>query len=473
MQGDPQTRLTIQIKNVALGGLDEDVVGHVEVPAESFSFVDESFRLVQGDPGTPLGRARWVRWRRGEEYLTLSSPSADDVTLVTEEGVVRLEFAFWRQSKRGALQRCLADHLGVVDLEVSMHLTVGPMLPVAASNLPSGYVAALVPVFTNPGQQVGLRGQAAAQNAQDWLSRAKTLIHGHSSSEDPRFGNGGLLGANFGGTVTVPALWWHEPEVQALVSALDGSNVELAIEGPGESAALWMGDVSRCEEVLLAFSESPGVLLYGRGDEAPATAPASGSLRGLSTIASPRQLDGRREALVETVFSQAALHELVERRAIDWFAAPLVATRNPLLAASQDSLLEPERGGSWTLHADLSRAFARAELLRETERLLITSASSLSRYWQGAQGVAIWQSPEGFLVTHLPGESSLKGFSLVVAAPSTLVAAGPTPAGLGVAHSSGTSTYWWDLPPGERSILGVDVADEAARLRPIRWKFEE
>lgn len=485
--GDPQSRLQVVVRDVAvtelLGG---DVVGMVAVGRPVQQFLDEKARLREGI-GTAGEGVVWAQWSAGEEALTLSGIVADSAVL--GGAGTELEVAFWR---RGGLDEavlgCEQVEAGRVTLVVQMDWTVGSGLPVAAARLPHGYRAALVPVFGDVSTLANREWRAgAARSVEDWLGRARTLIYGHSSPEDPRYGNGGLLGTHFGGSVVVPGAWWGESEVQALAAELAGTRVELVPDGMaapdelGEGAVYVAGD-ALCEQVARAAASGASLLLVpGAPDVVAPEIGRAGNVRGKDAgrvqVMGAVGLDGRRAPLVEGVFAQEALESLLREREISVISTPLVATRNPLIELWHEALLQPERGGEWTLQEDVSRAFARGELFRETEKFLVTSASALQKYWRERAQVDVWQGPDGELVIYHGGEQAVAGFTVVIAGQVRRVGEDAAQ-GIELVVKENETFLWLDLEPGARRevflesvVPGADVGfEDESRLHGVRWQ---
>lgn len=473
VSGDPQSRLRVVVRSVPVGELLEgDILGRVEIGRPVQRFFDEKLRLWGADAAKSGGDGVvWAQWGEDAEALTLSRIIADGAVWGSPSAnkSTALEIAFWRKNELDrAVWGCDSMAGKTVDLVVQLDWTVGKSRAVAPAMLPHGYRAALVPVFGdlqssgNSEMQVG-----AARSAEDWLGRARTLIYGHSSAEDPRYGNGGLLGSHFGGSVVVPVAWWEDVGVQALAAELEGTRVELVSDGKTE----YLAGNEVCERAFRAVEQGTSLLIVpgpGVGD-VQSSARREGNVRGLPKVMGVHGLDGRRTSLTEGVFSQDSLEDLLAEHGVTAVSTPLVATRNPLIDLWHEAVLAAERGGEWTLQADVSRAFARGELLRETDRLLISSASGLQNYWHLRAGVDVWQGPAGEVVVYNGGSKAVEGFTFVVAGTVRLsgeLDAGQ--AGVEIAYSDDLTYVSLDLEPGGRHEIFLDLA-EASRLEGVRW----
>lgn len=476
---DPQSRLRVVVRDVPVSELLEgDVVGKIVVERPVQRFFDDKSRLWgAGEVERGSDGVVWAQWEGEAQALTLSRIVAEQArwNLLPGASEGALDVAFWRRSELDAeVMGCESMGEKVVDLVVQLDWTVGKSRPVVPAVLPHGYRAALVPVFGDLQSSRSVEMQAgAARSAEDWLSRARTLIYGHSSAEDPRYGNGGLLGAHFGGSVVVPAAWRDDVGVRELAVELEGTRVELIPDG---KTAYLAGD-SLCEQAFQADEAGVSVFIVPAEDDGGVVASSAGRaghVQGLPKVVGVVALDGVRTSLTEGVFSQESLEGLLAEQDVLAISTPLVATRNPLIGLWHEALLSAERGGAWTLQSDVSRAFARGELLRETERLLISSVSGLQDYWRDRAVVDIWQGPDGEVVLYNGGAMRVEGFTFVVAGRVRLVADdGGSRPGVEIAYHGGVSYVSLDLEAGARQVVLLDEVGDGEVVGPsligVKW----
>jgi hypothetical protein len=347
----------------------------------------------------------------------------------------------------------------------------------------NGASAQLVPVFdlseNHPDPQIA---QTSAKSASAWLGRARTLIYGHSNPGDPRYGNGGLLGHGLGATIAVPPKWAEHPDIVELAGDLRGSRVELAPRGEAEHAAL-LGTRFALEpscRTLVELSQkgvSAAIVdLVSSPEDAPETdAPTgfSGGTTSLVATATPVQLDGQLSTLLERALNTRTLDSLVRERGSFVFSAPFVATRNPLIGAAKEALLEPERDGHWTMTADLSEALANLELWREATPLLVTSVGRAASQASASRDVLHWWAPDGTLEVYNPGNKAISGYTLVVdgTVGAHLEGAAISSRQILLDAQRQATLLWWDLEPGVHTLRLSASDSELAAPTPVDWQI--
>jgi hypothetical protein len=352
-----------------------------------------------------------------------------------------------------------------------------------------GASAQLVPVFDLPGTHPDPQiAQTAAKGASAWLHRVRTLIYGHSNPDDPRYGNGGLLGHGLGATIAVPSKWVETPDVVELSEDLRGSRVELAPRDTTEDTYLHSTHFSMppsCSTLVeLSQKGSPAAIvgLVASQDATPKqtdtskNAPTRGFLGGTTSLVAttaPVQLDGQLSSLLEHGFDIQALDPLVRARGSFVFSAPFVATRNPLIGAAKEGLLKPERDGHWTLSQDLSEALANLELWREATPLVVTSVGKAASQASASKDVLQWWTPDGALHVYNPTSKTVPGYTLVV---SGVVEASRENGSLSSRQilldaQRQATLLWWDLKPGVHTVRLSAQDSGLATPTPVDWQI--
>jgi hypothetical protein len=467
-QGNPTLAADLSTDLLPAQAESEPLTLTLQLPPGQLDLLDDTLhvRAVETQAATHAWTPGWLRWRSGEHTLTFMHAGGERMEVSRDDQGVTLRWTLWQPDAHPLLKGC-GERLKSWSLAASWSVTLGDRAPVVASRLPGGYQAALAPAFIDP----ALTGrkdlkEGAAVSAQDWLARARTLIHGHSASTDPRFGNGGLLGGQLGGTLSAPATIAADLAVQAYIRELPAQTIEIAAEdAAGAHNTLFSGQPD-CKHLAPPNDKATPVALAlgGVTSKLPdllTSAPAVG--HNLPLTATLPALNGQRSTLTTAALSRASLQNLQRQRGLSWFATPLVASRNPLIAASREALLEPERQGHWTLHAELAAALGEVELLQESETLLFAPVGALMRHWRAAQRVRISPLPDGSWLLHNPGPA-IPGFTLI-----SPEATSPTPPPGASDKSTGEGEgaqrwLWLDLPAGYTRLVAT-----AAPLQPVRW----
>jgi len=504
--GDPQARFSVRFPEVERTSLRE----------QSFS---TSFRLPTGElralgrrlqprsfqtselprhvgPTTP----HWMQWRDAGRTVTLAGWTGDGWSLskAPDGESLRLDLHVWRPEPHAAVQNCSEpdDDPPTVALEATTTVTFAAAPRVVPSNLPDGKAAGAIPIFDAPGAHPDSAIRAARPAGPDnWAARAKTLAYGHSDSTDPRYGNGGLLGHDLGGTIAVPEQWADADPVRSFAGATAESGVDVAVRGAG--APPNGGDAPTPSWGTLIADEPRCGALFGReGTLQPAVAVSDfRKFRGtldeetLQSVTSPGpgsarpyRLDGSRSELLDSALSSDVLRTLLDHRDIATFATPLVGSRDPLVPAAEEALLEPERHGAWTVSPPVAESLADLSILKETEPLWVGSLSEWTTYWRRTRNARRRWSSEGNMRVRAAGEEGVRGFTLLVlgvhlsdedvaveGADRLELRRGRAPA----ARSGSTQHTWlsWDLKPGESARVRFGPEASVPTMPPVRWTF--
>lgn len=480
-EGNPQAHLSIAVEQLPSSRLAEPIV--LQLP-----FTDGKTGTQRILSELPPATNPTLSWQHGDHRLTFSGWSGDAAhARASVDGLPTLEFSLWLPQRHPGAQSCeQAPAESKIDMSAELTMTIGGAPTALGWPYPRGFDATLAPVFDTPTAHPDPQLEAgAAEDAASWLRRARTLVYGHSNPTDPRYGNGGLLGHGLGGTLVVPEAFAADEEVRAFAQDLAATRVGLAVRGaPKEelpSAIRLLGEPSCAALVQAAEAGDSAVIVDTR--ELPAgelltttdslPSPYSGSIAASYT---PFQFNGRSEALLAGPLDTRHLDVLLDERATAVFSAPFVATRNPLIAAAKDALLEPERNGHWTVAADFASALADIELWREASPLLITSLHGLASHGSAVRQVAVWRAEDGGLVVHNPSDELVRGFTLAVPGPAEISVDGESPAGqrrVSAGEKETVTLFWWDLAPGLQRVAVTVDGETISGPAAVTWRVGE
>jgi hypothetical protein len=485
-KGDPQARLTWSIEALPLARLARPIEASWPLPEGDLEVWGEDLKPrevdapVALDAWTPL-RARWSAPGDGGQTISIAAVGAD-VTTAARGASPELTFTLWSPEVHPPLSGCAGVEGVAQEVGLSGELVVafGDARVVAPMRAPAGRVATLAPVFTDPSRHPDrLLRRGVAEGVDDWAARATTLAMGHSSPDEARFGNGGLVGLDLGGAIVARPDWLGAESASALIERISGTRVELASGGsadPGAPVGVFVPESPGCSDWLASWPDGRGGLVVSLAElpTRPRTLDAlAGDPVGLSPAGALAHLhlpvvDGGRGPLSGDVFSEERLGALFTSRGVGWFAAPLVSTRNPLDASATEGLLEPERRGEWTVAPEFTAALATVELLDERRDLLVTSPRQMLEYWERARRVSARELPNGGLALYNDGPP-IPGFALLLEGEVSGRASDADAQRKSLdADGQVQSLLWWDLPSGpSRLSLDADAGD--ARLEPVTW----
>lgn len=497
---DPQVTLLIDMHDVPIRALSEPISASLSLPEET-SYQAMAHTMDVQRIGAPITLGSWTPgWLKavlpGDEgaTLTFSEWNVTALRIAPDAAEKQLTFSLWDPGSSPSFEACEQQKLRTITLRQHVTMTIGERLALVPSRYEGGYRAAIAPLFIDPASHDAKSYKdGRARSAQDWISRSKTLLYGHSSEQDPRFGNGGLLGLGLGADIAMEPAWHDAPETRALSAQLANSKARQLtrdsshelVDGEGvlldepdcelfltrSQPYLTLG-ASRSMDQLNILEHPPTFIINGKelARQLPNLSPSFASHLEVP------QLSGRRQVLSDAVFSSQALEALIQERGLMVFATPLIATRNPLTPTASQALLEPERGGNWTLSEQFSRALTNVELLHETHELLVTSPTQLMSYWQHARQVRVLEMPDGSVAIINPLERPIEGFTLL--AEGNLTPELPEEQEFGgtelvTARDGSSQTWmWWTLQPGTtRIMLSQDAAQSA--LVPVNWQVQD
>lgn len=503
-KGDPQTSWSFKVNRLPLHQLSEPIELEWILPKGKVTYIDEELRRKElADKAVTLHAwtPGWLRWSNGQRAITLAEWSFDHVRLTPlEDGKIKLTMSIWDPRQHPSITHCEVRGREGLTLDHRMSVVFGERQDVFASRLAQGFEAAMVPVFVDPRWHPDRTfHEGDAKDLEDMIHRAKTLLYGHSSSQDPRYGNGGLLGTGLGGTIVIAPEFVDKPELQKLASELTTTRAELApyrvpkradnttgfgtFAGPSISCEAYLERREGADDqVLIEFKEptdgsyhnalKPKVAMVIGDQERISLPPAI--TPDLPATMSVEHLSGRRQALTDQNLSKLYTQRLIRERGITWFASPLIGTRNPLVELAQDQLVDPERYGHWTLNPELSSALGQLELLQEGQHMTMLSARALNHYWRHARQVRLREQPDGSLMLHNAGPA-LSQFTLIThGATITTVDEAPIKDQKDLTSQSGEAQrwFWFDLKSGATRVSFQEGRDEQA-LKATLWRVNK
>ncbi len=473
VEGNPQAHLQFSLSEVPAAWLADDLVLTAQLPPG-----EAQRRATRSDTA--------VLWRDGDYELSYSNWSGEQLASGGQAGQAAqaslLSFILWSKANAPGWARCEdASDEHTIELAATTTMTIGASPPAAGWPYSKGHQAQVVPIFDDPAHHPDDEiSQGTAPSAEKWLGRARTLAYGHSDPSDPRYGNGGLLGHGLGGTIIIPAQFMGNDGIERFSGSLVGTGVEVA---PRTAADEGFDRRSRliedadCEALLKASDrQAPAVVTQLRLAASPEPQDSLGpGPVGHAAALEAGRLNGRLKTLITKGLDPDSLERVADQQTQMVFSTPFVATRNPLIGAATEGLLEPERGGHWTVAARFASALADVELWREAAPLSVTSLGDAVLYAAKTRRVGLEWDQSGALIVHNPNDQPINGFTLefIGRATATLADQRLPSRSLAVDGARETTLLWWDLQPGssriEFSIEGADGAPPAA----VRWTVTE
>lgn len=436
-EGDPQIQLSIRLADIPLSLLrNKDIRATIRLPPGTLEgiappFGDSSkFEALPAeiDAWSPF----WIAWHGDDHTLTFTDWTGDGGRIRRTENQKphALDLFLWRHRKHPALENCTqtGDDSDTDDpkltLRASLSLVHGSVPRVVPWRLPDNQLAALTPIFDTPESHPDtVLHRASPDDPEDWRSRAETLVFGHSNPEDPRYGNGGLLGHDLGGTIVLPGSWADTEPVAAFRETTSDSTVGLAVRRDGSSGdesplsrTTHIDDTPRCEAIIGKRPNRPHVVATNESafrEKLPSDG-FSSPFGPVSTHVSAPMLDGTRAELVDSVLADPSLQSLVNQRSMTAFSTPLLGSRDPTIPAANEALLSPERDGHWTLTAPFASTLASLELFRENRPLEVTTPERVVSYWRRARKTLRRWTSDGALLIRNDRSEPLAEFSLLV-----------------------------------------------------------
>lgn len=484
-QGDPQALWQVRLDKIELPRLAQPIEFTTTLPPGELTYLDSTMsRRTLGKRRVTLHSwdPQWIQWRSGKDVITFSGWSVDHLTLTAnDKGGVDLTFALWSPQQHPPVSACEVQGRSGLSLAHHMLVSFGTRHDLSPARLPSGFEAAIVPVFKHA-------SGAKAPNASDWNMRVQTLLHGHSDKQDPRHGNGGLAGTNLGGSIVYPS---DLGDISAKTLKNMPASINAVHDRPprgSDEAGAFVAQNFPCKAVLgRRKSSAQHILVELQGDHdgrqlnslAQRTAYKLGDRKiqslppafvpGLPAHLVMTTLQANKRMLTDQMLSTAYLQQLRQSQGIAWFAVPLVATRNPLSQASKTQLLAPERQGHWTLDATLAKSLGALELAQEERTVTSMSIRKLIAHKRAMDALRLHELPNGSLEIHNPGPE-ITGATFVTPTASTIVINGEAAANTKtVTLKEGTTQtwFWLNLPKGKTTLNTQE--GQALGLPPTQW----
>lgn len=466
--GNPHTRFIATIAD-ARAALTSPIASRVTLPAGEVTYVDATLqRALLGEVAVAIGSLTHgpIVWRRGDDTVALSQWRADRVELQPVGDNVLIDFVWWDPAMHN-VEAC-ADEVGAqqVTVDAALSITFGDTTPLSRGRLPGGVTSAVAPLFVDPhDHEEPTYRDGASSGASDLAARARTIAFGHSSPADARYGNGGLVGLDVGGTIVLPSIY-PDDDFATLRDELAATSVDVVSQDTLRPAT--------CEQYAKALVDRRPLLgasvafdgkFPNQVDYAPSTSPDAITWHAT-------ELTGRRKDVVTQTLSSTYLTRLATARGIAVLEIPLVATRNPLVAAAAEALLEPERNGHWTIHEELARALGGVELLAENESFDFVSLHELTHYTRNVPRVTVDPTGPGRWSVH-NGDEAVRGFTMIVdGAAQPTIDAQPVQSQQRRLPDGATQTwFWWDLDAGATAQLEVH-ADVTPASQPVTWRLD-
>lgn len=439
----------------------------------------------------------------GGGRITLWGWNGEDVRLDAERGShSTVTLRVWQPTES---TRCATGDDRPLRARAETTLALGAPPPATVSTLPAGHRSALVPVFLPPktaeNPQLWRGGPEAAG---DWVERLDTLAHGHSNPDDPRYGNGGLLGARFGATLTWPRDLYDTEAFAEFRQNIASAPVDLAAP-IGTSITRTAEDEGSRDSGLTPHIRS--AVDSPTEDDSDCTNPEDGSMRpdvllrdgptierhlptplsasdsidegnvtvpvgDRTVIANIAHTDGTRSTVTNSLLSSQTVDRLTEHREVMIFGMPLVATRNPLLPAFDEGLLSPERNHQWTVQRDFSSALTTIDLAAEPHDFTVLSLGRLVEHWRRARATSLRWSETGDLEIVNPAERAISDFGLYTR--RSTPAQDLLPKSIAANQTVSGSQFSWDLPADGTTDIQWDGSSEetAFELAPVEWQIK-
>lgn len=261
---------------------------------------------------------------------------------------------------------------------------------VAPLPVPAGHRAVATPLFVEPtaaGPNPWDDGRS--RDALEYARRFRALAFGHSDRSDPRYGNGGLLATNLGGTFAVPSGWWTEEPVRDLRDSLEGTEIEVIPVEPTDDADVRIVDPGDCRAVTTAGGEhSAPVVIRHRNERPPTELPVASPM---GPVVEAGNTPANRREVLDRLFAFEHPEGLFADGAHRTGFVPVVATRNPLVDIADEAILQPDARGHWTLHESLTRRLSRYEMSPRSDEYAAMGLGQLAEHrHRHARAVPFW-----------------------------------------------------------------------------------
>jgi hypothetical protein len=485
--GNPQARLSVRWDAPALSERTDPVTVRWHLPDGDTRFMGNRLDIETIDEGTSATvspwRPTWIRWTGKGSALTLRGWNGDGFGVETSGAGPSIDLKVWDPTQHVGAEDCESTTDGNEQpaIVASALLVFGDESAVAASPLPGGHRAALSPMFDVPAAlpDATLR-QGDARTAEDWVKRVRTLLYGHSSSDDPRYGNGGLLGHNLGGSIVVPARFADADAVADLNHSVANKAIGFAVRRDAETPDGFVTHFSTKTGCAPPNENAPTLRVPDLVSGSHGTANLVTTEGRLGSPAHlnpadlvPTRLDGRRTSFVDQTVLRGRIDKLVDDHAKAAFTTPLLGSRNPLTPPAKEALLQPERWGEWTLHPDVSSALADLDHWTDAHPLMVAAPSSWVHYWRRARDVRLRWAPDGTLEAASSVGEEIDGFTLLFPTATDLsVSVDGNPAD-GSRSARGATRVWWDLDEHRTHRISAREGRRLSPPAPVRWTLEQ
>jgi hypothetical protein len=484
--GNPQARLSIRWDAPALSKRTDPVTLRWHLPDGDARFLNNRLEIqtIQDSTSTSVSpwRPAWLRWRGPESTLTLRGWSGDGFDIEATQGAPSVDLKVWDPTQHPAAEDCemASEGGGQPAIVASALLVFGKETPLATSPLPGGQRAALSPMFdAQAAHPDATLRQGDARTAEDWVKRVRTLLYGHSSSDDPRYGNGGLLGHTLGGSIVVPARFADADAVADLKRSVASEAIDFAVRPDKETPKGFETHFSAKTDCAPPAEEAPTLRVSEQisGSHGTSDLVATGGRLGSPAYLKPAdlvptRLDGRRTSLVDQTVLRGRIDKLVDGHAQAAFTTPLLGSRNPLTPPAKEALLQPERWGEWTLHPDVSSALADLDHWTDAHPLMVAAPSRWVGYWRRARDVRLRWAPDGTLEAASSGGEDIEGFTLIFPNASDLSVSVDGNPVEGSRSARGATRIWWDLNGHRTHRISAREGQRLSPPAPVRWTLE-
>ncbi|GEM_PF-3487610 len=495
--GNPQARLSVRWDAPPLNERTDPVYVQWHGPQETTTFLNHELDIGRVADAAPDSvspwRPTWIRRKNRGTTTTLRGWTGDGYTVASSgAGLETVNLRLWdpRQHLGAESCRTVAGPDQGDAIVASADLIFGRSTPVVAAPLSRGTRATLSPIFDVPTAHPDATLHAGdAERPEDWVRRARTLLYGHSSTDDPRFGNGGLLGHDLGGSLVVPTRFAESPAVRTLIDSVENRAVDFAVRQPdsseGNASAELEGYSTRfasttdckppAETAPTTRISEQSSNSHGATDLLSDGAARLGSPAHLKPgFLVPNRLDGRRTSFVDQTILRGRVEQLVEQGGVAAFTTPLLGSRNPLTPTAKEALLQPERWGEWTIDPDVSSALADLSHWTDVHRLSVTAPATWIEYWTRARNTTIRWSADGAL--HVTGADveAVADFTLMFPGSPELSLSVDGDAPEGRLHRTGTGTrVWWDLAEHRTHRISAAEGQDFSSPHPVEWALRD
>ncbi len=404
-QGNPQATFSLEVQGLTRADLRAHTARpRLVLPVGDVHLLNNQMRVAPFVPSeeptvvdgwTP----GWMRWVGQGRTIQFSQWQADQTRVSeVEGGKLEVEFDFFDVDAQLHMDGC--KDLDGLEAKAQLRyiVTVGQAPMLVLGRFPGGFRAIVAPIFDDPRNHPSAAySKTGAKEDAKFSKRARTLLLGHSDTTDPRHGNGGLAPAHLGGTVA-----WNGVEGDALRALKTQLPVGSEVVGPDVRLE---GECEVDAPKLLKPFAIGGTQPYNAGYR---NAVSAGTTPRSDGVYYPVQLSGEKTQLLGQAMGDLYLQRLERERGLFVFSTPFVATRNPLVPAAKDTILQPERDGKWTLDPAFAKALAAMELNAETSALGFTSIGNLARYRTQSQGAMLaWTAQGEVKVVGAPDDSTV------------------------------------------------------------------